>query len=57
MRIKLAYERNDVTLLDEWLDEMKRQATEFNQELPFISYYQDLASVYTGAMSELVRTI
>lgn len=56
-RTKLAYERSDVSLLSKWIDEMIAQAKELNEELPFLSLYMDIASIYTGAISELVRQI
>lgn len=54
---KQAYERSDITLLERWLEEMKAQAVSLNDELPFLSYYMDLACIYSGAMSELIRII
>lgn len=53
----MAYERSDVCLLNEWLEDMLGQAIHLNEELPFLSLYMDMAAIYTGAMGELVRQI
>ena len=36
---------------------MVKQARSINQNLPFFSYYMDLVSIYTGAISEIARVV